>query len=112
MLSDSEIVSLRNNKEFKRLTKLGFKHFWTDFSRQIKDIELTNPEGYFKLPFRFLKIRAIGIEVCSCSRELLERLLTLKVFNINIFEHLCAKRYRSFMWVDYKFGKIESLFGL
>lgn len=113
MLKDSEIVALRKNEDYKRLTELKLdnlitdliKHEHTDFK---PDISLL-----VKAVYKFFKARRIRNELIVCSRDFLERMVNYELKWERIpqsVQKVCESDAENFFWMRYDEPRVKALF--
>jgi len=113
MLNDQQIIEIRKDKEYKRLTELNWKNLMFDILKS--DHSDFKPEISFviKTFLNVTKARRIRKELCTCSRDFLERIINFNLAWKRIPEsvkRICESDTENFYWMRYDEPRVTVLF--
>lgn len=113
MLKDSEILALRNNEEYKRLTELKLENIVTDLIKSNHTDFKPDISVLIKAFYKFLKARRIRYELILCSRDFLERILNYELkweCSPQAVQKVCESDTENFFWMRYDEPRVKALF--
>jgi len=112
MLKDEEIIEIRKNKEYKRLTELNWNNLIFDIVKEHSDLK---PDITFviKTFLKVTKARRIRKELCICSRDFLEKIINFELKwerAPTSVKKVCESDAENFFWMRYDEPRVTVLF--
>lgn len=115
MLTDVQVIQLRQDEQYKEATRLGLKKFATDLVKSGQGDLRPDVTFLIKVAHALYKARVIGQEMHSCSRDFLERILNLSMKprnrTVDMVKDSCDEKSNHYIWMRYDVERVQALFG-
>jgi hypothetical protein len=113
MLSDSQIIRLHADKEYRKHTQIGLSNLATDLIQSGKGDLKPDISLALKVAYKLFKARLIRKELAICSRDFLERLLNYELQlprTPDSVKKICEANKENYLWMRYDIPRVEALF--
>jgi len=112
MLRDAEILRLRRDERYQKVTRTALKAMVRDLLSSGKGELKPDLSLLLQLAYRFTRARLIRQELHSTSVKLLERLVNYELYwprNTQSIRYLCESE-QSFLWMRFDEPRVDALF--
>ena len=116
MLTNREVVTLKNDPKYRKLSRLGLKKLVADLIRAGNNSGLKpDVEGLFRVALKLGRARIIRGELYRATSDLLERSLNTELEgwprNPAGIRMICEFQEAGYLWMRYDNPRVQALFG-